>query len=76
VIFNVKIMTYVVSDDTTRQKAQKKAAALEKRKDEKYVPWPKSLTDYLKNELLSEFEFKYFVLDRAQFDDTHKPKAG
>ncbi len=61
---------------TTRQEAQAKAAALEKRENSKYVPWPKSLTDYLKDELLSEFEFKYFVLDRAQFDDTHKPNQG
>jgi len=49
---------------------------LEQRPNEKYVPWPKSLTDYLKNELLKEFEFRHFVLDRAQFDDTHKPKEG
>jgi hypothetical protein len=34
-----------------------------------YVPWPKSLTEYLEKELHSEFEFKYFVLDRAQFND-------
>lgn len=58
------------------QEAQAKAAALEQRENEKYAPWPKSLTDYLKNELLHEFEFKYFVLDRAQFDDTHKPNEG
>ncbi len=58
---------------TTRQEAQNKAAALEKRENDKYVPWPKSLTDYLKLELLNEFEFKYFVLDQAQFDDDHKP---
>ncbi len=58
---------------TTRAEAQRMAAALEKRENEKYVPWPKSLTDYLKNELSSEFEFKYYILDRAQFDGTHKP---
>lgn len=61
---------------TTRQEAQAKAAALEKRENSKYIPWPKSLTDYLKDELLNEFEFKYFVLDRAQFDDTHTPNQG
>jgi predicted ATP-dependent endonuclease of OLD family len=59
-----------------RQEAQAKAAALEQRENEKYAPWPNSLTDYLKNELLQEFEFKYFVLDRAQFDETHKPNEG
>ncbi len=61
---------------TARAEAQTKAAALEQRENEKYVPWPKSLTDYLKNELHKEFEFKYYVLDRAQFDDVHKPQEG
>jgi hypothetical protein len=59
-----------------REQARTMAAALPKRENEKYVPWPKSLTDYLKNELLNEFEFKYYVLDRAQFDDAHKPQEG
>lgn len=49
--------------------ALERAAALEGGQGE-YVPWPKSLTDYLEKELSNEFEFKYFVLDRAQFDDT------
>jgi predicted ATP-dependent endonuclease of OLD family len=61
---------------TIRTEAQAKAAALEARAHEKYVPWPKSLTDYLKNELLNEFEFKYFILDQAQSDDSHKPQPG
>lgn len=56
--------------------AETKASALEKRENEQYVPWPKSLTDYLKNELLNEFEFRYFALDRDQFDEIHKPKDG
>jgi predicted ATP-dependent endonuclease of OLD family len=34
-----------------------------------YIPWPKSLSDYLQKELHDEFEFQYFVLDRRQFDD-------
>ena len=61
---------------TSRREAKTKAAALKRREKEKYVPWPKSLTDYLKNELPHEFEFKYYVLDRAQFDDAHKPQEG
>jgi predicted ATP-dependent endonuclease of OLD family len=36
-----------------------------------YVPWPKSLTDYLEKELHREFEFRYFVLDRGQFNDVY-----
>lgn len=61
---------------TARTEAQAKAAALEKRENEKYVPWPESLTDYLKNELPNEFEFKYYILDRAQFDVAHMPQEG
>ena len=61
---------------TIRSEAQIKASALKKRENEKYVPWPKSLTDYLKNELPKEFEINYYVLDRAQFDDAHKPQEG
>lgn len=41
-----------------------------------YVPWPKDLTDYLEKELHREFEFKYFVLDRAQFNEEHEENAG
>lgn len=59
-----------------REAAREKASALQKRENEKYVPWPNNLTDYLKNELLNEFEFKYYVLDRAQFDAAHKASAG
>jgi len=59
-----------------RAEAQTKAAALVKRENEKYVPWPINLTDYLKNELQNEFEFKYYALDRAQFDDVHNPHEG
>jgi predicted ATP-dependent endonuclease of OLD family len=59
----------------SRADAQVKAAALETREHDKYVPWPKNLTDYLKSELLKEFEFRYYVLDRAQFDSSHNPKS-
>lgn len=41
-----------------------------------YVPWPRSLTDYLEKELQSEFEFRYSVLDRAQFNDALEANAG
>ncbi len=61
---------------TARSEARTRADALEKRDHESYVPWPNSLTDYLKKELRDEFEFKYYVLDRARFDDAHKPQAG
>ncbi len=40
------------------------------------VPWPKCLTDYLEKELPREFEFRYFVLDRAQFNHSYEPNNG
>ncbi len=60
---------------TARDNAHANAGALAPRPNEKYVPWPKSLTDYLKNELSREFEFRYYVLDRARFDDAYMPQA-
>ena len=59
-----------------RTDAQAKAAALEQRNNEKYVPWPKSLTDYLTKELLNEFEFQYYALNRVEFDPAHSPNEG
>ncbi|MFW1838558.1 ATP-dependent endonuclease [Acinetobacter gyllenbergii] len=35
-----------------------------------YAPWPRSLTDYLQRELRSEYELRYFILDRTQFDES------
>jgi predicted ATP-dependent endonuclease of OLD family len=51
---------------TKRQDAQRRATALGAAAGD-YVPWPKTLPDYLERELKHEFEFRYFVLDRAQF---------
>ncbi|WP_243047285.1 ATP-dependent endonuclease [Dyella sp. RRB7] len=34
----------------------------------KYVPWPRSMTDYLEREFKSAFELRYFILDRTKFD--------
>jgi predicted ATP-dependent endonuclease of OLD family len=61
---------------STRAESRRLAAALATRPDEKYVPWPKTLTDFLKTELLNQYEFKYYQLDRAQFDDNHSPVVG
>lgn len=41
-----------------------------------YVPWPRSLTEYLQRELKSEFELRYFILDRTQFDDNFREIGG
>lgn len=37
-----------------------------------YVPWPRSMTDYLQRELKSEYEFRYFILDCTQFDENFR----
>lgn len=34
-----------------------------------YIPWPRSVTDYLQRELKNEYELRYFILDRTQFDE-------
>lgn len=53
---------------TARLDAQTKVAAMEGGVGD-YVPWPKRLSDFLQKELRNEFEFRYYVLDRAQFDN-------
>lgn len=37
-----------------------------------YVPWPRSMTDYLQRELKGEYELRYFILDRTQFDENFR----
>lgn len=41
-----------------------------------YHPWPKSMRDYLRERLTSEFELRYFVLDRARCDEHLNPQPG
>lgn len=41
-----------------------------------YVAPPRTLRDYLEDELQREYEFKYFVLDEAQFNDQLEPNEG
>lgn len=53
---------------TKKQEAQDRVAQLDGGAGT-YVPWPKSMTDYLQKELTAEFELKYYVLDRAQFNE-------
>lgn len=44
--------------------------------DSQYVPWPSSMTDYLKRELKHEYEFRYFILDCTQFDEKFREREG
>lgn len=44
--------------------------------EEPYIASPKSLREFLEDEIHREYEFKYFVLDEAQFDDNLEPGEG
>lgn len=52
----------------------KKKAEENSKKDEKgeYHPWPKTLIEYLTDRLTQEFELRYYVLDKASFDDSFR----
>jgi hypothetical protein len=57
--------------------AKKKAAppkGEQVKDDASYSPWPRSVTDYLIKRFDQEFEFRYFVLDRSQFDENFNSK--
>lgn len=58
-----------------QQLAQERAAELAGGTGD-YVPWPRTLTDYLEKVLKHEFEFRYFVLDRAYFDSDFVQRDG
>lgn len=59
----------------TKTKANQQAASLGESAGS-YIPWPRSLTDFLDRELQREFEFRYFVLDRAQFSEAYEQVEG
>lgn len=52
-----------------KEESQKKAT-------EEYIPWPKDLTDYLNKKFREEYEVKYFVLDKNEFDENFCAKDG
>lgn len=57
--------------------AQEAVAGLETPEgDEPYVAPPRSLREHLEGELQREYEFKYFVLDAAQFNEALEPNEG
>ena len=43
---------------------------------EPYVAPPRTLSEFLESEIRREYEFKYFVLDAAQFNDELQPNEG
>ncbi len=44
--------------------------------DELHVPPLRTLSEFLESEIRREYEFKYFVLDAAQFDGEFQPNEG
>lgn len=60
------------------QEAKAKGAehAAELPHESQYIPWPRSVTDYLQRELKSEYELRYFILDRTQFDENLREIGG
>lgn len=57
-------------------KARGAAQAAELPPGSQYTPWPRSMTDYLQRELKSEYELRYFILDRTRFDETTSREIG
>lgn len=53
-----------------------KFAVIKQEDIEGFHPWPETLTDYLKKRLNDEYKIFYYVLDRAEFDDDFRQKAG
>ncbi|GAB0157156.1 ATP-dependent endonuclease [Chryseobacterium sp. Alg-005] len=50
--------------------AKTKASAHKPKAEEKtYRPWPKNLVDFLGKNLNQEYQFKFYSLDRSQFDN-------
>ena len=57
--------------------AQEAVAELETPEgEEPYVAQPRTLREFLEDELKGEYEFKYFVLDEAQFNEELEPNEG
>ncbi|CTQ72752.1 ATP-dependent nuclease [Roseibium alexandrii] len=57
--------------------AQEAVASLEHPEgEEPYVAPPRTLREYLEDELQREYEFKYFILDEAQFNEDFEPNGG
>lgn len=50
-----------------RAKGAKQAA--EHMSESQYIPWPRSMTEYLQRELSSEYELRYFILDYKRFNE-------
>lgn len=53
-------------------KAKGTGQAAELPPESQYIPWPRSMTDYLQRELKSEYDLRYFILDRTQFDESFR----
>ncbi len=66
--------TLIAKFREARDKAKQKAEGLAGGAGT-YTPWPKTLSDYLQRELKREFEFRYYVLDRAEFNEQFEERG-
>jgi len=64
------------SEDETLTRFQEQHAQAHPEGEEPYVAPPRTLREYLEDELQREYEFKYFVLDEAQFNEELEPNEG
>lgn len=60
--------TLIQNYQECKAKATEQVAELQP--ESQYTPWPRSMTDYLQRELKSEYELRYFILDRTHFDES------
>ena len=58
------------------ERARKVADSGEPEGEESFIPPPRSLREYLEGEIKKEYEFKYFVLDEAKFNDDLESDEG
>jgi len=59
------------------ERAQEAVADLERPEgEEPYIAPPRSLREFLEEQIQKEYEFKYFVLDETQFNDDLEPNEG
>lgn len=59
------------------ERAQEAVADLERPEgEEPYIAPPRSLREFLEEDIQKEYEFKYFVLDEAQCNDDLEPNEG
>ncbi|NWO02085.1 MAG: ATP-dependent endonuclease [Idiomarinaceae bacterium] len=57
-------------------RAQEAAGVVQTPDDEPYIAPPRTLREFLEEDIRKEYEFKYFVLDQSEFNDELEPNDG